>query len=350
MSEFAGARKALLLLFPPSFLTLSTQPPSRLVLFVAAPLTGDESKPLPRLLSRMSTAKPRETLAKRCSNHMSFQLKTTTKRNPVPQQREDEGTSSFDDISKTPARQVGVAATSKNFARKVDSVGIANALNFSPSKTRKKRPGSNFPPNSDPQTLLAARTRLSRQNSQVTQVDILTTRLPSTSIDSDVEHITECANMWSIIGFLISSLHFVIYAAFALGGSESLPYFYSWIVKPLSYTAMAISFTLKPRREDYAYKCILHLQYGLLTVGSQVCYVLGTDQRQEKIISSIMYIFGWLILYPICLRVRSSISKLSDDDLTEFLSMIVLKEGLIVGMAQLAFLAFSSLQCSSEAR
>ena len=58
----------------------------------------------------------------------------------------------------------------------------------------------------------------------------------------------------------------------------------------------------------------------------------------------------WLVLLKVGLYLRSIIAKLSDADLSNFLSMSVLKEGFIVGMAQLSFLAFSSLQCSSETR
>ena len=40
---------------------------------------------------------------------------------------------------------------------------------------------------------------------------------------------------------------------------------------------------------------------------------------------------------------------LSDSDLSRFLSMSVIKGGLIVGLGQLIFLAFSSIQCLNEA-
>ena len=49
------------------------------------------------------------------------------------------------------------------------------------------------------------------------------------------------------------------------------------------------------------------------------------------------------------LRIRSTIARLPDADLSKFLSMSVIKGGLIVGLGQLVFIAFSSVQCLNEA-
>ena len=57
----------------------------------------------------------------------------------------------------------------------------------------------------------------------------------------------------------------------------------------------------------------------------------------------------YVIALLVALRVRASISKLSDSDLSRFLSMSVIKGGLIIGLGQLVFLAFSSVQCLNEA-
>ena len=58
-------------------------------------------------------------------------------------------------------------------------------------------------------------------------------------------------------------------------------------------------------------------------------------------------IYGLTLL--VALRARSRVAKLSDSDLSRFLSMSVIKGGLIVGLGQLIFLAFSSIQCLNEA-
>ena len=53
--------------------------------------------------------------------------------------------------------------------------------------------------------------------------------------------------------------------------------------------------------------------------------------------------------HPFVACVRSRVAKLSDADLSRFLSLSVVKGGLIVGLGQLIFLAFSSVQCLNEA-
>ena len=50
------------------------------------------------------------------------------------------------------------------------------------------------------------------------------------------------------------------------------------------------------------------------------------------------------------MQARALVAMLSDEDLSEFLSMSVVRGGLIVGLAQMAFLAISSVQCQYEAR
>ena len=51
----------------------------------------------------------------------------------------------------------------------------------------------------------------------------------------------------------------------------------------------------------------------------------------------------------VTLRVRSRIARLSDADFSKFLSLSIIIGGLIVGLGQLVFLAFSSIQCVNEA-
>ena len=85
-----------------------------------------------------------------------------------------------------------------------------------------------------------------------------------------VENVTECADTWSILGFLLTSSYFAIYLAFALSKDSIWTQFYGWIGLPVSITAMCLSFALKPRRTDSKYKAFLYFQYALLTVGVEV--------------------------------------------------------------------------------
>ena len=57
----------------------------------------------------------------------------------------------------------------------------------------------------------------------------------------------------------------------------------------------------------------------------------------------------YMITLLFALQIRSRIAKLSDADLSKFLSMSIIKGGLVVGLGQLVFLAFSSIQCLNEA-
>ena len=67
----------------------------------------------------------------------------------------------------------------------------------------------------------------------------------STSVD---EHITECANVWSLVGFAISTSYTAIHLAFAITHDPTYVQFYSWVILPICGTAMAVSLALKPRR------------------------------------------------------------------------------------------------------
>ena len=54
---------------------------------------------------------------------------------------------------------------------------------------------------------------------------------------------------------------------------------------------------------------------------------------------------GWLVVLLIGLRVRKRIARLPDKDLSRFLVDSVFTQGIVIGLGQLVFLLFSSLQC-----
>ena len=86
----------------------------------------------------------------------------------------------------------------------------------------------------------------------------------------DTNHITECANMWAIIGFVVTTTHAGIYLAFAASGDLIYQDFYAWVTKPVSLTVLFISFSLKPRREDFLYKFMLYLQWSIFCIFTEV--------------------------------------------------------------------------------
>ena len=126
--------------------------------------------------------------------------------------------------------------------------------------------------------------------------------------------------------------------------------FYPYTILPLSVLTICISFLLKPRRNTIAYKAVLYMQYFIFTLGSELFDAIGYKWERSETIASLSFSASWLCCLPIMWRVRARIAKLSDDDLSKYLSNYVIGGGLVVGLGQLTFLALSTLQCESEAR
>ncbi|GMH59134.1 hypothetical protein TrLO_g15018 [Triparma laevis f. longispina] len=116
--------------------------------------------------------------------------------------------------------------------------------------------------------------------------------------------VTECATIYSLLMLLITIGNTSLYARFASTISskerDKIYDFWRWILLPLAMTAMTISFALKPRREDFKYKIILH------------------------------------------------IAKLPDKEISYFLTNDVIMGGMMIGLGQLAFLMFASIQCEKR--
>ena len=77
--------------------------------------------------------------------------------------------------------------------------------------------------------------------------------------------------------------------------------------------------------------------------------MIGATWKNSEILKTSLDCLGYGLLLFVALRTRSRVARLSDSDLSKFLSMSVIKGGLIVGLGQLLFLAFSSVQCLNEA-
>ena len=164
-----------------------------------------------------------------------------------------------------------------------------------------------------------------------------------------VEDVTECATAWSVVGFVISTSYAVVHVPFALTAKSVYAKFYAWILIPISVTAMVLSSFLKPKRTDRGYTTVLNVQYYLLCVAPELLSMYGYDWEEHQVIWSSARAIFWLCLFPFLKRVRRMIAALPDSDLSDFLSKSVIKDGLIVSLGQLAFLALSSIQCINEA-
>ena len=181
-------------------------------------------------------------------------------------------------------------------------------------------------------------------SNQVTDVNIA-----SSDDKASNSYITECANAWSTLGFILTTSYTALEAAYAFSGEVKYSLFYAWVMVPIAVTGMALSFALKPRRNNFAYKAFLFAQYAIFAFGSRFFYAAGSNWNATEVIGSVTFFIIWLAFYPVALRIRGRVAQLSDNDLNQFLSGSVIQGGLVVGFGQLLFLAFSSLQCKSEA-
>ena len=137
-------------------------------------------------------------------------------------------------------------------------------------------------------------------------------------------------------------------ASFAHTGDEKVWNFWGFIVWPMATSSMGISFALKPRRKDWTYKVFLVLQYVQFTFVSDFLITVGGDFATRQIIKSSVRSVFWLALLKFGMVIRSHIAKLSDEDLSKFLTEDVIMGGVLVGLGQLAFLMFASIQCDGK--
>ena len=166
-----------------------------------------------------------------------------------------------------------------------------------------------------------------------------------TDNSNGVELVTEAASTWSAVCFLVTSSFTGIHLAHAISGDSVYTQYYAFMLLPMAGTALACSFALKPRRIDFAYKTFLYIQYGLSTVASELFNVLGLG----SVFFSSLRCVVWVITFLIAKRLRDKIADLPNSDLSEYISIGVLKGGIVVGLSQLIFIVFGSVRCEAEA-
>ena len=221
---------------------------------------------------------------------------------------------------------------------------MASDMNYGPFKVKKKRAGSKG--RSDANSF-----------GQVVHATTPPTTL-NTTIASKRQPalVTECSTVWSVLSFGISCAYpatFVEFVRRSEAGYDMdnrLIYStsYSLAVLPIALTGLVLQFALKPRKNDLGYKLFLKLQYFIFSVGSEMLYMTGCDWERSHVFISLARCLLWVAVFPVFAKIRSNIARLSDSDLSSFLSMSVVKGGLIVGLSQLAFLTTSSIQVRPE--
>ena len=210
-----------------------------------------------------------------------FRLEAFTKCNPVTWQNEGSGPgpSSIKPLALPSTNEVA----SEKFPRQVGSVGVANALKFHKSKSRKKRAnrgssswsrdskesigkrhsGEGNVPSLQVDQTSPKPARNTGEGDQVVETDSMAAPSTTEPASNSGKLITECATTWSIFGFGITSIYTGNQILYAKTGDDTFPKFYAWILLPVCVTAQVISFLLKPRREDSFYKAFLYTQYSI---------------------------------------------------------------------------------------
>ena len=192
--------------------------------------------------------------------------------------------------------------------------------------------------------------RTTGEGDQVVETDSMAAPSTTEPASNSGKLITECATTWSIFGFGITSIYTGNQILYAKTGDDTFPKFYAWILLPVCVTAQVISFLLKPRREDSFYKAFLYTQYFLFTVVSEILSVVGDNWEQHCVFIGSLRSLLWLGLLPVWMCIRARVARLSDEELSHFFSVSIVRDSLVVGLGQLTFLTFSSVQCQSEAR
>ncbi|GMH73979.1 hypothetical protein TL16_g06338 [Triparma laevis f. inornata] len=112
---------------------------------------------------------------------------------------------------------------------------------------------------------------------------------------------------------------------------------------------MSISFALKPRREDTQYKIFLYAQYTIFAFVTEVLGVVGREKTPMVILRACAQALVWWFMLYIAMKARERIANLPDSELSHFLTNGMMKGGLLIGLGQLIFLTFASIQCKANA-
>ena len=158
---------------------------------------------------------------------------------------------------------------------------------------------------------------------------------------------TQCSIVYSFLTFLITSAYTTLSVRFAMVGKIKLVKFYSWILIPIGTTALVLSFALQPRLNTKSHLAFLALQFSTSTWLCEWLTVVGFEWDGHQIFLAVIRSCGWAVTLVLGLKVRARIARLPDKDLSTFLVDKVFTEGFLVGIGQLIFLVFSSIQCDT---
>ncbi|GMI13156.1 hypothetical protein TrLO_g9196 [Triparma laevis f. longispina] len=111
--------------------------------------------------------------------------------------------------------------------------------------------------------------------------------------------------------------------------------FWAITLLPLKVGALEISFAIKLRWKYWQYLTFFIIQFSISTYLPEAIFLaLGIS-------SPLVFTIRIILLSGVinfAMRLRSTIGKLADDDLSMFLTKHVLKEDILMGLSQLVFL------------
>ena len=119
----------------------------------------------------------------------------------------------------------------------------------------------------------------------------------------------------------------------------------SWTLLPINIGSMGISIFLKPRQNKRRYKTILVLQCIMFLFADRILRLYYSR------ITILEFCLFTAIPTPLLVWVmaqRKRIGKLEDKELSQFLTQKVVKQSMLIGLAEISFLMFSSVQCANR--
>lgn len=94
-------------------------------------------------------------------------------------------------------------------------------------------------------------------------------------------YVTECATIYSVLMFCLSSSFTLLFAYYAHTGDGKASKFWPKITLPICLMAIGILFCLKPRRKYKKYKAFLILQFVLFSFVVKILTIVGNDPSKR---------------------------------------------------------------------
>ena len=147
--------------------------------------------------------------------------------------------------------------------------------------------------------------------------------------------------------FAVTMIHPVLCAYTAITKNDFTGQYVIWMELPFTAFTMFQSMIMQPKRNSRAYLRFVALHYFSYTILAEVLRTIF-DQSRQQIIISVFRSLLWIAVGHAIMVGRKRISEKSPENLSDFLTHRVLKEGILAGLAQILFIMFDSVRCDFE--